>query len=428
MKSRLPLKKRYHTHRDPKNRFRDRFGNLNSSPLLWHNDSVPMSERLYYTDSYLRDFTARVIAASADGLVVYLDRTAFYPASGGQPFDMGSIAGIAVTEVADEDGRVAHRVAAPLAAAGPVDCAIDWPRRFDHMQQHTGQHLLSAVFEELFGLKTVSFHMGAESSTIDLEGAPVDARVLAAAERRANEVIWQNRPVAVDFEHAAEVQGLRKPSDREGTLRIVSIAGMDRSACGGTHVRATGEIGAVLLRKVEKVRQTARVEFLCGGRAVRRARADYEALSRTAQLFSAPLDEVPGVVAAAQEASRAADKGRRKLELDLAAYQGRELYATTAPGADGFRRITRRAERGNLEELRAIAQNFTAQSKAVFAAALQDPPSLLLAVSEDAGIDAGKVLKAALTAAGGRGGGTARIAQGSVADAAALDAVLLALL
>ena len=328
-----------------------------------------------------------------------------------------------MTEVFDEAERVAHRVAAPVAV-GPVECAIDWRRRFDHMQQHTGQHLLSAVFEELFRLKTVSFHMGADNSTIDLEGGAVDARVLAETERRVNEVIWENRAVAVQFEHAAEVQGLRKPSDREGTLRIVSIEGMDRSACGGTHVRATGEIGAVLLRKVEKVRQTTRVEFLCGGRAIRRARADYEALSRTAQLFSAPLDEVPGMVAAAQEESRAGDKARRKLELDLAAYQGRELYTATEPGADGIRRVSRRAERGNLEELRAIAQNFTAQSKAVFVAVLQDPASILLAVSKDAGIDAGKVLKAALTAHGGRGGGTARIAQGSVGDAARLDAIV----
>ena len=382
-----------------------------------------MSERLYYTDSYLREFPARVIETSADGLVVYLDRTAFYPTSGGQPFDLGTISGVAVTEVFDEAERVAHRVAAPVAV-GPVECAIDWRRRFDHMQQHTGQHLLSAVFEELFHLKTVSFHMGADSSTIDLEGGAVDARVLAETERRVNEVIWENRAVAVRFEHAAEVQGLRKPSEREGTLRIVSIEGMDRSACGGTHVRVTGEIGAVLLRKVEKVRQTTRVEFLCGGRAIRRARADYESLSRTAQLFSAPLDEVPGMVAAAQEAARAGDKARRKLELDLAAYQGRELYTATEPGADGIRRVSRRAERGNLEELRAIAQNFTAQAKAVFVAALQNPASILLAVSEDAGIDAGKVLKAALTAHGGRGGGTSRIAQGSVGDAARLDAIV----
>jgi len=382
-----------------------------------------MTERLYYTDSYLRDFQARIVDRSADGLTAYLDRTAFYPTSGGQPFDLGSIGGVAVVEVVDEEERIAHRLASPVDAAA-VDCAIDWDRRFDHMQQHTGQHLISAVFEELFGLKTVSFHLGADSSSIDIEGPPAEARTLRETERRANQIVWQNRPVAVEFQHAAEVQGLRKPSEREGTLRIVSIDGLDRSACGGTHVRSTGEIGAVLLRKMEKIRQSVRVEFLCGARAIGRARADYEALARAAQLFSAPLDEVPAAVTALQEAARASEKSGKKLALDLAAYQGRELYAATAAGGDGMRRAVRRLERGNLEELRAVAQNFTAQSKAVFVATLNDPPSVLLAASEDAGVDAGKVLKATLTAVGGRGGGNGRMAQGSVGSAAALEDVL----
>ncbi len=386
--------------------------------------AIAVTERLYYTDSYLHDFQARIVDRSADGLTVYLDRTAFYPTSGGQPFDIGSLGGVAVVEVVDEEERIAHRLAAAAPAGESVACSVDWGRRFDHMQQHSGQHLLSAVFEELFGLKTVSFHLGAESSTIDIEGGAVDARVLAAAERRANELIWQNRPLRVDFEHSSAVQGLRKPSEREGTLRIVSIDGLDRSACGGTHVRSTGEIGAILLRKTEKIRQSARVEFLCGGRAVLRAHADYEALAKAAQLFSAPPDEVPAAIAAQAEALRTAEKARKKLELDLAAYQGKELYDTTAPGADGFRRVSRRLARGSVDELRAIAQNFTAREKAVFVAALDEPPSVLLAVSADAGIDAGKAVKEAVTAAGGRGGGTPRIAQGSVPDAGRLSAVL----
>ena len=382
-----------------------------------------MTDRLYYTDSYLHEFTARAIETSPDGLTVYLDRTAFYPNSGGQPSDAGSIAGIAVLDVLDEGERIAHRLQAP-AAPGPVECAIDWSRRFDHMQQHTGQHLLSAVFEELYSLKTVSFHLGAESATIDLEGGAIDSQMVREVERRANQVVWQNRPVSVTFEHPGEAQDLRKPSERQGTLRIVAIEKLDRSACGGTHVRATGEIGPILLRKLEKVRQTTRVEFLCGGRALVRARADYEALAKCAQRFSAPLDEVPTLIEAQLEEARGQEKARRKLELDLAAYRGKELYETTAPAADGLRRVVHRLERGGLEELRAIAQSFTAQPKAVFVAAVADPPSLLLAASEDAGIDAGKVLKSAVTAAGGRGGGTVRIAQGSVASRELLEQVL----
>jgi len=218
-----------------------------------------MTERLYYNDSYLREFQARVVERSADGRTVYLDRSAFYPASGGQPFDLGSIAGVEVVEVVDEDDRIAHRLAAPLAVEGEISAQVDWSRRFDHMQQHSGQHLLSAVFDELFGLHTVSFHLGAESATIDLEGGPVDARTLLEAEQRANRIVFENRPLDVRFEDANKAQGLRKASEREGTLRIVSIDGLDRSACGGTHVRGTGEIGVILLRKVEKIRQSARV-------------------------------------------------------------------------------------------------------------------------------------------------------------------------
>ena len=379
-----------------------------------------MTERLYYHDSYLREFAAVVVETANNGTVAYLDRTAFYPTSGGQPFDTGSLAGVRVEEVTDEGDRIAHRLSKPLAADHVVG-AIDWDRRFDHMQQHTGQHLLSAVFEERFHLRTVSFHLGQEASTIDLEGGPVDPRIVQETESRANAIVFENRSVTVRYEDAAEVQGLRKASDREGTLRIVAIEGLDNSACGGTHVRVTGEIGPILIHKLEKIRQSVRVEFLCGARAVRRARADYDALTKISQLVSAPADETPGLVAAQLENARAAAKAQRKLEADLAAYQGRELYQATAPGADGIRRIRRRLTTGSLDDLAALAQSFTAQPRAVFIGALDDPPSLLYAVSEDAGIDAAAVLKSALGSVGGRGGGTARMARGSVPNRDALD-------
>jgi len=387
-----------------------------------------VTERLYYTDSYLREFRARVTDRSSDGRRIYLDRTAFYPASGGQPHDTGWIAGVPLVEAEDEGERIAHIVAAPVPA-DEVDCRIDWERRFDHMQQHSGQHLLSAVFVEGFGIATVSFHLGQESSTIDLETAALDPTRVLEAERRANEAVFENRPVTVSFDDATGTHDLRKPSERAGTLRIVSIEGLDRSACGGTHVARTGEIGPILLRKLERIRNTVRVEFLCGGRAVGRARADFDALSRVAQMVSGPLDEAPGLVAAQLEAARSGDKLRRKLEADLAQYQGRELYSAAAPDEAGVRRVLRRVPSGNLEVLRAIAQSFTAQAKAVFLAALDsnqnaEPPAVLLAVSADSGLDAGKLLKAALTQAGGRGGGNQRMAQGSLPSREALEQVL----
>ena len=187
---------------------------------------------------------------------------------------------------------------------------------------------------------------------------------------------------------------------------------------------ASHPIGPILLRKLERIRNTTRVEFLCGGRAVGRARADFDALSRVAQMVSGSLDEAPALVAAQFEAARNADKLRRKLEADLAQYRGRELYSATVPDEAGVRRVLRRQPSGNLEDMRAIAQSFTAQAKAVFVAALDEPPALLLAVSADSGVDAGKVLKAALTQAGGRGGGNQRMAQGSLPSREALEQVL----
>jgi alanyl-tRNA synthetase len=385
-----------------------------------------VTERLYYAESYLREFRARVTDRSPDGRRIYLDRTAFYPTSGGQPHDTGAIAGVPLVDVEDEGERIAHVVAAPLSA-DEVECRIDWDRRFDHMQQHSGQHLLSAIFVERFGIATVSFHLGQESCSIDLETPTLEPARVLEAERRANQAVFENRPLAISFADAAGTRDLRKPSAREGTLRIVSIEGLDRSACGGTHVARTGEIGPILLRKLDRIRNTVRVEFLCGGRAVGRARADFEALSRVAQMVSGSLDEAPELVAAQFEAARNADKLRRKLEADLAQYQGRELYADTAPDEAGVRRVLRRSPSGGsckMEDLRALAQNFTAQAKAVFIAALDEPPAVLLAVSADSGIDAGKLLKAALTQAGGRGGGNPRIAQGSLPGREALEQLL----
>jgi len=372
-----------------------------------------LTERLYYTDSYTAEFRAGIVDASPDRRRLYLDRTAFYPTSGGQPHDLGSINGIRITEIVDEeDGRIAHVLESPVAS-DEADCRIDWERRFDHMQQHTGQHLLSAVLLELFDAQTISFHMGAESSTIDIARPALEPNEVRQALERANRIVFENRPVTVEFRHASEDLGLRKATAREGDVRIVAIQGMDRSACGGTHVRATGEIGPILIRKLEKIRGNIRLEFLCGLRAVRRAHADYEALAAIGRSLASTLDETPPLVAAQIEKLQDAEKSRRKLELELAQARGRLLYSETQPGEDGIRRI-RRDVPAITEELRAEAQSFTAGARAVFLATVNDPPSLLLAVSKDAGINAGQLVKEAVTRAGGRGGGNASIAQGSV--------------
>jgi alanyl-tRNA synthetase len=220
------------------------------------------------------------------------------------------------------------------------------------------------------------------------------------------------------FEDATQATGLRKESDREGTLRIVNIDGLDRSACGGTHVRATGEIGGILIRKVERVRKSARVEFVCGLRAVRRARADYEALARIAGALSAAPDDVPSLVSAQSEQLRTLESARKQMDRELAGYRARALYDAAAADARGLRVV--RHEAAAMDELRTLAQAVVGLPKAILLGTLAAPPSLLLATSEDSALDAGQTLREAVTRVGGRGGGSARIAQGSVPDATRL--------
>jgi alanyl-tRNA synthetase len=377
-----------------------------------------VTERLYYHDSYLTEFRARIVEASPDRQKIYLDRTAFYPASGGQPFDTGQLGGIGVTEVVDEGERIAHVLSRPVDGE-EIAGVVDWQRRFDHMQQHTGQHLLSAVLIELFNAPTVSFHLGAESSTIDIE-RPLEPKQFRQAERRANQIVFENRLVLVSFEDSSKDLGLRKPTEREGAVRIVAIQDLDRSACGGTHVRGTAEIGPILIRKLDRIRGNQRIEFVCGMRAVERAQADYAALSAIARVFSAALDETPAVVTAHQEKLQESEKARRRLATELAQAKGRELHAATAPDADGLRKIQRRVATIS-DDLRAEAQSFTAGGKAIFLALAEDPPSVLLAASSDSGVNAGEKLKAAFAETGGRGGGTQTVAQGSLGSKESLE-------
>lgn len=385
------------------------------------------TQRLYYTDSYLTEFEARVVEVADGGRRVYLDQTAFYPTSGGQPHDLGSLAGARITDVIDEGERIAHLVGSPLMGdTGTVHGAVDWERRLDHMQQHTGQHLLSAVLEELYGFHTVSVHFGGDYSSLDLDVESVSAERIVAAEAGANTIVAENRPVTTSFEDASQATGLRKETERTGTLRIVSIAGLDRSACGGTHVRATGEIGAILVRKVERVRKSARLEFVCGLRAVRRARADFASLTRIAGALSASLDDAPALVAAQSEQLRAAENDRKRLERELAGHRARALYDAAPADARNLRVV--RQDAATMDELRTLAQATIALPRAVLVGTIGEPPSLLLATAEDTGLDAGRLLREEVGKVGGRGGGSSRIAQGSVPDAGRLTEAVASVL
>lgn len=384
-----------------------------------------MTERLYYTDSYLTDFEARVVERADGGRRIYLDRTAFYPTSGGQPHDTGRLGDTEVVDVVDEGDRVAHLLIRPISAER-IAGRLDWERRFDHMQQHTGQHLLSAVLAELYRCATVSVHFGKETSTLDLDVGAIAPAQVVDAELRANTIVTENRPVTVGFEDSATATGLRKPSDREGALRIVTIADLDRSACGGTHVRATGEIGAILIRKVERVRKAVRLEFVCGNRAVKTARSENDLLARLAASFSGPPADLPGLVEAQRAELKEAAAARRELETRLDGLRARELYAAAAPDTEGLRWVVLR-EDAAIERHRGLGQAVAALPRTIFVGAATSPPGLVVATSADSGKDAGALLHLALERVGGRGGGNARLAQGTVpadALAAALEALV----
>lgn len=380
------------------------------------------TERLYYLDSYLTEFEGEVLDISADGRRVFLDRTAFYPASGGQPYDVGELGGQQVLEVADdEDGRVAHVLAGPLMG-GRVTGKIDWTRRYDHMQQHTGQHLLSAVLLDLFQFPTLSFHMGDQVSTIELGAKEISEQQLDGAETRANELARAARPVTVSFEDAGSVEGLRKQSQRTGTLRIIEIEGVDKSACGGTHVRSLAETLPVLTRKIEKVRGNVRLEFVCGGRAIQRARQDFKVLQELARQTATALDKLPEWMAAMKERLGEAEKDRQRLGAELAQREGREEYAATVPSQDGIRRVQWQVERiGEAERLKALA--YVAGVRSVALIVGKQPAGVLIACSTDSAVDAGTILKKTLAEFGGRGGGSATLAQGSAPDEAFIRAL-----
>jgi alanyl-tRNA synthetase len=385
------------------------------------------TRRLYYDDSFETEFTARVmycevlppdVNAGITGTIwgLLLDRTAFYPTSGGQPHDLGKIGDANVLDVRDEGDEILHLV--DQKPSDPdVNCCINWPRRFDHMQQHTGQHLLSAMFQERFGLPTVSFHLGAELCTIDLRGPEPSEEILGGAEHAANRVIFEDRPVTIRYGTADQLSqlGVRKEVDREGILRAIEIESADLQPCGGTHVKRTGQIGLILVLRCTKVRQDWRVEFVCGARAERVARHDFLLLRQVAaELSCAPED----VVSAASKAISERDSNFKHVRTYLQRLAQVEaqlaLYATPADSRS-FRIFSRVFEGIPSDYLGFFATEFAKTEKAVALLAADDG-SLLLAQHSSAGLDMAHLLKQVFEKLGGKGGGTRDFARGKLAD------------
>ena len=383
-----------------------------------------MTERLYYRDPYLREFDATLLeTVSHEGqTALILDRTAFYPTSGGQPHDVGSFHDVRVLDVVEvEDARVLHVVdRAPSTTA--LHGTIDWTRRFDHMQQHTGQHVLSAAFDHLLGVRTESFRLGAESATIDL-AREVTAAEIARAEQEANRIVWEDRPVAIRFapsEDAASL-GLRKESKREGTLRLIDVEGFDLSACGGTHVARTGAIGIIVAAAAERFKGGSRITFLCGGRALRGFRALRDVVAASVRVVSV----VPGDLPAAIERLQGDAKELRRQLKDV---QGRFATQEADALADDAVMIGPMKFAGatlpgwDVNVIKVMASRIVERPGHV-AVLLSEPvpSSIVIARSSGLALDSGAILKQLIAKHGGKGGGRPELAQGGGITAPAAD-------
>ncbi len=374
------------------------------------------SERLYYTDAYLVEFDAvvRDVVHKDGRWEVTLDRTAFYPTSGGQPFDTGTLGEAQVVDVYErEDGTVGHIVERELEKNSRVRGLINWTRRFDHMQQHTGQHLLSAAFEREAGAKTVSFHLGTSSATIDLD-KELSREEITRVEDAANKVVWEDREVCVTFAtaHEAAKLPLRKDPSRSGDLRIIEIKDYDLSACGGTHVRQTGAIGVIAVTGAERFKSGMRVEFVCGRRALLAYRALKAAVSGGVRLLSVTPDELPSAIEKLQSANRTQQKTQETLQDRLIEHEAPALaargekvgaatvVATAVPGWDAI----------GLKKLASAIAKDTATVAVLLSA---DAPYLIvIARSQEMAFDTGEVLRTLIQQFGGKGGGKGAMAQG----------------
>jgi alanyl-tRNA synthetase len=384
-----------------------------------------MAERLYYSDAYCTAFDARVVErlTLAGSPAVVLDRTAFYPTSGGQPHDTGTLNGVTVVEVVEreEDHAIIHRLGAPLPG-DDVHGAVDWPRRFDHMQQHTGQHILSQACVQTADADTVGFHLSGDYSTIDLNRNLSDDDI-ARAEALANQIVFQDLPVVARWVTPDQVAALplRKPPAVLDSIRIIQIGDFDWSACGGTHLAHSGEAGLIKVTRSERRGSETRITFLCGGRAL----AHYSLLNALARdlalRLTVGIEELPQTVDRLQSEARALRKERDQLHEALLDHEASALASSAqAMGRASVVQCVFQAR--PVDEVRRLAARIVAQPGRVALLGLRgEKAQLIFARAADLGYDMRPLLKEACRLVGGGGGGGPELAQGGGPDTAHLD-------
>jgi alanyl-tRNA synthetase len=398
---------------------------------LWLNHGQKefgMTKHLYYDDSYRTEFSAKIQERVIIGgkPAVILDETIFYPESGGQPCDAGLLGGIRVERVEEDDsGNILHILSSPLdESIGTVTGTIDWDRRFDHMQQHTGQHVLSQAFIAVAGAATLSFHLGQETSTIDVSLPNATASILRKVEDLATRIGFEDRPVQVLNVPREELAalGIRKESRREGMIRVIDVDGFDRSACGGTHVRRTGEIGMIFILGNERYKGGTRIEFVCGYRALTEFRNDHATLGELSKLYSSTPHELPILCEKLQAEHSSLVRDKRKQEEELLAFEARDLVLG-AKRTGALAVVRRIYPDRKIETLKILAQKAASHpGMVILLGASQDAAQIVVARSQDVGGDCGAIIREVTGKLGGRGGGRPELAQAGGIDAAALEA------
>lgn len=377
-----------------------------------------MTSKPYYTDSYTTQFTAQVIRRTTvdDSPAVVLSETYFYPTSGGQPHDLGTIQQIAVRDVMVEDDTVYHILAEPLPTVDQVAAQVNWQRRFDHMQQHTGQHILSRVFEDLHDASTIGFHLTENSLTIDLDKGDFSAEGLAEVERRANEIVFANLSVKAWFPESEELASLplRKISEKiTGAVRVVAIGDFDVCACGGTHVAHTGEVGIIKIIRTERHKQGMRLEFRCGWRALMDYAEKNTLLLNLAESMTTGYQDLPPLVERLQADNKSLQKDLKSAQRQLLNHEAADTWQAADTHKD-IHIITQLFENRPTADLNGLMQYYAKQARTIAVLGLiGEKAHLIVGRSDDINYDVVPLLRDMLEMLGTKsGGGRESLAQG----------------
>ncbi|MHA6532050.1 alanyl-tRNA editing protein [Paenibacillus sp. BAC0078] len=370
-----------------------------------------MTKKLYYESAYLQEWETEInsVVEREDGVYLMLEETAFYPHGGGQPCDTGTIGGVSVLDVILEDDEVLHKVES-LPDGNRVSCRIDWDRRFDHMQQHSGQHLLSAVFLELCQAKTLSFHLGNDYDTIDIELPELAPEQLAIVEKEVNRQVVLNHSIVsynVTAEEMIRLPLVKLPKVTEN-IRIVEIEGVEHNACGGTHVSSTGSIGIIKLLRAEKMKGNIRITFKCGGRALEECNDNQRILGALSAKFNTGKDEILDRIEKWEAEQKLLQAELAALKEQNDGYVAQELLSAQEPGA---RVIAHVFEDRSLKDLQSLAVKLTASTELPVLLLTAAENKVVLACSGGTGFSCGAFFKANLGEFQGKGGGSDKMAQ-----------------